>query len=211
MLDNVTWFGHDSFKITDGLVVYTDPYKIKKPDAADLILITHSHFDHCSVDDIAKVSGDKTVIVAPKDCAAKLKGNIKIAAPGDKFTAAGIEVESVPAYNTNKDFHPKSNSWVGYIFTLCGKRYYIAGDTDHIAEMKTLKAIYAAFIPVSGVYVMTADEAARAAVDIAPQFVVPMHYGDIVGTLKDAQRFADEIKRLTVSGPKIETVILPQH
>ncbi|MBF0458475.1 MAG: MBL fold metallo-hydrolase [Nitrospirae bacterium] len=211
MLENITWFGHDTFKITGEMVVYTDPYKIKKLDTADLILITHSHYDHCSPDDVAKVSGDKTVIVAPKDCAAKLKGNIKITAPGDKFTAAGVEIEAVPAYNTNKNFHPKSNGWVGYIFTLDSKRYYLAGDTDHIVEMKSIKDIYAAFLPVSGVYVMTADEAAQAACDIAPKFAVPMHYGDIVGTKKDAARFAAEIRRLNASGPKIEPVILPQH
>lgn len=211
MLDNITWFGHDTFKITGKTVIYTDPYKIKKRDAADLILITHSHYDHCSIDDIAKVSGDKTVIVAPKDCASKLKGNVKIAAAGDKFTVEGVEVEAVPAYNTDKTFHPKSNGWVGYIFTLDSKRYYLAGDTDHIVEMKSINDIYAAFLPVSGVYVMTADEAALAALDIAPQFAIPMHYGDIVGTKEDAKRFAAEIKRLTASGHKIEPVILPQH
>ncbi|WP_420264684.1 MBL fold metallo-hydrolase [Candidatus Magnetominusculus dajiuhuensis] len=211
MLDNITWFGHDTFRITGGCVVYTDPYKIKRADTADIILITHSHFDHCSPDDVAKVIGDKTVIVATKDCAAKLRGNIKIAAPGDFLTAAGVEIEAVPAYNTNKSFHPKSNRWVGYIFTLDGKRYYLAGDTDYIVEMRSIRDIYAALLPVSGTYVMTADEAARAALDIAPQFAVPMHYGDIVGTKKDAERFADEIKRLSASGPKIETVILPCH
>ncbi|MBF0553988.1 MAG: MBL fold metallo-hydrolase [Nitrospirae bacterium] len=211
MLDNITWFGHDTFKITGGHVVYTDPYKIKKPDTADLILITHSHFDHCSPDDAAKVTGDKTVIIAPKDCAAKLRGNIKIAAPGNKFTAAGIEIEAVPAYNTNKNFHPKSNGWVGYIFTLDGKRYYLAGDTDLIPDMMYVKDIYAAFLPVSGTYVMTAEEAAHAACDIAPKFAVPMHYGEVVGTIKDAERFAGEIRRLSAGGPKIEAVILPRH
>ncbi|MCG6551501.1 MAG: MBL fold metallo-hydrolase [Candidatus Magnetominusculus sp. LBB02] len=209
MLDNITWFGHDSFKITGTQTVYTDPYKIKKRDAADIILITHSHFDHLSQEDIAKVSTDKTIIIAPKDCAAKLKGNVKTASPGDKFTVSGIEIEAVPAYNVNKDFHPKSNGWVGYIFAIDARRYYIAGDTDLIPEMRAFKDIYVAMLPVSGVYVMTALEAARAAIDIAPQFAIPMHYGDIVGTVKDAERFIAEIKHLTASGPKIEPVILP--
>ncbi|MBF0319354.1 MAG: MBL fold metallo-hydrolase [Nitrospirae bacterium] len=211
MLDNIIWFGHDSFKFTGDKTVYIDPYKIKKSDKADLILITHGHFDHCSPEDIAKVTGDKTIIVAPKDCALKLKGNVKIAAPGDKFSVTGIEIEAVPAYNTNKDFHPKSNAWVGYVFTLDGKRYYHAGDTDHIPEMKTLKDIYAALIPISGVYVMTADEAAHAALDIAPKFAVPMHYGEVVGTKKDAERFAAELRRLSAAGTNIEPVILSQQ
>ncbi|MBF0516781.1 MAG: MBL fold metallo-hydrolase [Nitrospirae bacterium] len=211
MLDNITWFGHDSFKITGEITVYTDPYKIKKADAADLILITHSHFDHCCPEDIAKVTGSNTVIVATRDCAATLTGNVKTAAPGDKLTAAGIEIEAVAAYNTNKSFHPKTNGWVGYIFAFAGKRYYIAGDTDLIPEMKSMHDIYAALLPVSGTYVMTADEAARAAIEIAPKYAVPMHYGAIVGSIKDAQRFAAEVKRLSGGASNIETVILPQH
>ncbi|HEY3346824.1 MAG TPA: MBL fold metallo-hydrolase, partial [Nitrospirota bacterium] len=117
----------------------------------------------------------------------KLKKFRKVA-PGDKLNEKGIDIETVPAYNTNKAFHPKSNRWVGYIFTVEGERLYIAGDTDYIPEMKSIKCDIA-FLPVSGTYVMTAEEAVQAAQDIKPKVAVPMHYGTLAGTVADAERF----------------------
>lgn len=190
MLENITWLGHDCFKISGEKVVYTDPFQIKKGDLADIILITHEHYDHCSPQDVKKIQKPSTVIVATPDCAKKLSGNIKTVKPGDKITVEGINIEAVPAYNTNKPFHPKANNWVGYIFTMMGQRIYIAGDTDYIKEMEGLKADIA-LLPVSGTYVMTADEAAKAAFVIKPRLAIPMHYGAIVGSEKDAKRFKD--------------------
>ncbi len=204
MIENIHWLGHDTFKISGEKVIYTDPFKIKKEDAADLILITHEHYDHCSPDDVKKIQKSDTFIVAPPDCAAKLSGNVKTVAPGDKLTAGGIEIEAVPSYNTNKQFHTKSRNWVGYIITVNGQRIYLAGDTDFIPEMKTFKADIA-LLPVSGTYVMTAEEAVKAALAIKPKIAVPMHYDSIVGTKKDAKKFAEGLKG------KIEVRILKEE
>ena len=204
MVKNIHWLGHDTFKIISEKVIYTDPFQIKQPDKADIILITHEHSDHCSPPDVKKLQTDKTIIVATQDCASKLSGNINPVKPGDKFTIAGISIEVVPAYNTNKNFHPKAKNWVGYIFTVSGQRIYLAGDTDQIPEMKTFKTDIA-LLPVSGTYVMTADEAVKAALDIKPKIAIPMHYGAIVGSAKDAETFANALKG------KIEVVILPKE
>lgn len=203
MTDNIHWFGHDTFKIVGEKIIYTDPFKVNKKDIADIILITHEHFDHCSTDDIKKVQGPKTVIVAPRDCIKKFSGNTKAVKPGDSINVEGIDIEVVPAYNTNKQFHTKDKGWVGYIFTLNGQRIYLAGDTDHIPEMKTFRADIA-LLPVSGTYVMTPEEAVQAALDIKPRIAIPMHYGSIVGSKSDAQRFADGLKG------KIEVIILKE-
>ena len=205
MLEDIHWLGHDTFKITGEKVIYTDPFKIKKADSADIILITHEHYDHCSPDDVKKIQGPNTVIVTVSGCAKKLSGKIKTVKPGDKINVEGIEIEAVPSYNTNKQFHVKEREWVGYIFKVKGQRIYIAGDTDYIPEMETFKNIDIALLPVSGTYVMTADEAVRAALDIKPKIAIPMHYGSIAGDKNDAKKFAGGLKG------KIEAVIMPEE
>jgi len=204
MINDIHWLGHDTFKIVGEKVIYTDPFKIKKKDSADIILITHEHFDHCSPEDVKKIQGPNTLIVATSDCAQKLSGKIKVVKPGDKVNVEGIEVEAVPAYNTNKQFHTKDKGGVGYIFTVQGQRIYIAGDTDYIPEMKNFK-VDIALLPVSGTYVMTAEEAVKAALDIKPKVAIPMHYGSIVGSGKDAKRFADSLKG------KVDVLILKEE
>jgi L-ascorbate metabolism protein UlaG (beta-lactamase superfamily) len=196
MIENIHWLGHDTFKIVGEKVIYTDPFKVKKKDEADIVLITHEHYDHCSPDDLKLVQGPNTVIVTTADCAKKLKGKIKTVNPGDKITVEGIQIEAVPSYNTNKQFHPKANGWVGYIFVVKGQRIYIAGDTDYIPEMKNFK-VDIALLPVSGTYVMTAEEAVKAALDLKPKIAVPMHYGSIVGSDADARKFAEGLKGKT--------------
>jgi L-ascorbate metabolism protein UlaG (beta-lactamase superfamily) len=204
MLDHIHWLGHDTFKIIGEKVIYTDPFRIRNEDEADIILVTHEHYDHCSPEDIEKVKGADTVIVATPDCAEKLSGDIRTVQPGDSITVKGIDIEAVPSYNVNKKFHPKANSWVGYIFTVGGERIYIAGDTDYIPEMKDFR-VDIALLPVSGTYVMTAEEAVKAALDIKPRVAIPMHYDSIVGTAEDADRFSKALKG------KIEVKVLKEE
>lgn len=194
----LTWLGHDAFRIQDGQVIYIDPYEIGPGAKADLVLVSHEHSDHCSVDDLKKIVTPNSVIVAhaqSKNELSKLSvKEIKIAKPGDKLSFGSVAVEVVPAYNTNKFrepgkvFHPKEDGKLGFIVTVKGVRIYHAADTDHIPEMKGI-APDIALLPVSGTYVMTAKEAAEATASIKPKIAIPMHYASIVGSVKDAEEF----------------------
>jgi L-ascorbate metabolism protein UlaG (beta-lactamase superfamily) len=190
MTAKLHWLGHDTFRIDGPPVVYVDPFQLPAgAPPADLILITHEHSDHCSPDDVKAIRVPKTVVVAPRAAAVKLPGPVEVIAPGDAKAFAGVTVKAVPAYNTDKKFHPKAAGMVGYVFTVAGTTWYHAGDSDHIPEMAGL-APDVALLPVSGTYVMTAEQAAAAARAIAPKVAVPMHYGAIVGAASDAERFA---------------------
>ncbi len=200
----LSWLGHDGFRIQNGEVVYIDPFKIEAGGPkADIVLISHEHFDHCNVEDLNKIVTPETVIVAhsqSKNELSKLKvKEIKIVKPGDKIKVGGLAIEAVPAYNVNKFrepgkvFHPKEDGKVGYLVTVNGLRIYHAGDTDHIPEMKNIHTDIA-LLPVSGTYVMTAKEAAEAAGSINPKIVIPMHYGAIVGSSADAESFKKLVK-----------------
>ena len=195
ILDNLRWLGHDGFLLkAGGRNIYFDPFKIKGDlPPADLLLITHEHFDHCSPEDIAKIATPETAIITEPQSAEKLSGKIKIMQPGESCEIDNIKIEAVPSYNTNKKFHPQANNWLGFIVTVDGVRIYHAGDTDHIPEMKNFKADIA-LLPVSGTYVMTAGEAVQAALDIMPQVAIPMHFGAIVGELSDAEKFASALE-----------------
>ena len=194
VVQNITWLGHDGVLIEgDDKVIVIDPFQIKDCKPADVILISHDHYDHCSPEDVKKIQKDATVIVTEQDSAKKLTGNIEVVKPGDKVTAAGVLVEAVPAYNTNKNFHPKGNNWLGFVITVDGVRIYHAGDTDLVPEMDALE-VDVALLPVSGTYVMTAEEAVEAAKRIGPKVAIPMHYGAIVGSAADAERFRDALQ-----------------
>ncbi|MBF0500192.1 MAG: MBL fold metallo-hydrolase [Candidatus Riflebacteria bacterium] len=200
--DKIHWLGHDTFKITGTKLLYFDPFKIANADQkADIILITHEHFDHCSPEDVNKLIGKNTTIVGPPDCLKNFSAKMKEIKPGDKIKIGEIEIEAVPAYNVNKDFHPKKNNWVGYIVSMDGFKVYHAGDTDRIPEMKKVHTGIA-LLPVSGTYVMTPEEAAEAALDIDPRLAaIPMHYGSIIGQASDAEKFKE------ILAGKIDVVI----
>ena len=195
MLENIEVLLHSSIRINKEKVIYIDPYNINKNyNDADLIFITHSHFDHYSPEDIEKIKKEDTVIIAPQDLSSRIQNegfaqeNIIIVSPNKTYETKGIKFETVPAYNVGKQFHPKSNEWVGYILELDGIRYYIAGDTDANEDNKKVKCDVA-FVPIGGTYTMTAIEAAEFINEIKPKLAVPIHYGLIVGTDADASKF----------------------
>jgi len=194
VVKNMRWLGHDGFLVKgEGKVIVIDPFQIKECEPADIILVSHEHYDHCSPADVKKIQKDSTIIVTEADSAKKLSGDVRTMKPGDKTTVLGIPIEAVPAYNTDKAFHPKENGWLGFILTVDGVRIYHAGDTDNIPEMASFQ-VDIALLPVSGTYVMTAEEAVEATKKIEPKVVIPMHYGAIVGSADDAQRFAEALR-----------------
>ncbi|RJQ17234.1 MBL fold metallo-hydrolase [Candidatus Woesearchaeota archaeon] len=192
-MENIKKLVHDGFLLIEkDKHVYIDPFQLKTAEPADVILITHGHYDHCSIEDIKKIAKSETIIVCTPDCISKFNSlkvkQIVPVQPGNKLKVHDVLIEVVPAYNTNKQFHQKAEEWVGYIVTVNGKRIYHAGDTDRIPEMKTFK-VDVALLPVSGTYVMTAEEAALACQDIKPNIAIPMHYGSIIGSRADAEKF----------------------
>ncbi|MGA2323174.1 MAG: MBL fold metallo-hydrolase [Sedimentisphaerales bacterium] len=184
------WFGHASFKISSGSdVIYIDPWKLKDtPHDATLVLVSHSHYDHYSAEDITKVSGMTTKLVAAEDVIQK-QGKGQTLKPGQSIDVNGIKITGVPAYNLTKQFHPKSNNWLGFVIEIAGKRIYYAGDTDLTDEMKALKNIDLALLPAGGTYTMNAAEAAEATRQFKPKQAIPYHWGDIVGSQADADNF----------------------
>ena len=195
MLENVEVLCHSSIKINKEKVIYIDPFKIEKNyNDADIVFITHDHYDHYSEEDIDKVINENTIIIIPEELLTKLlrkginKNAIITVEPNKEYVVKGIKFKTIPAYNTNKTFHPKENDWVGYIITLDGIRYYIAGDTDITEENRKVKCDVA-FVPVGGTYTMNYSEAAELVNIIKPKIAVPIHYGSIVGTKQDATNF----------------------
>ena len=187
----VVWLGHASFRIESELgTVYVDPWKLKDPVKADIILITHSHHDHMSGEDIKKLEKKGTRVVGPDDVAENLEGVDPIK-PGESKKFDGIKIEAHRAYNIDKEFHPKSSNWVGYVMDIGGYRIYHSGDTDVIPEMENLEGIDIALLPVGGTYTMRHGEAAQAVDKIKPKKAIPMHWGDIVGDIGSAEKFKD--------------------
>jgi len=193
----VKWFGHSGFLIQNGKTVYIDPFRLgNELPGADIILITHSHYDHCSIEDIKKIAKDGTIIICTADSQSKfrhidLKLDLKLIEIGGKieFDEGNVKVWAVPAYNINKSFHEKAEDWVGYILELGEVLIYHAGDTDNIPEMKHIQEIDIALLPIGGTITMNAGEAANAAIIIKPKLAIPMHWGTIVGNKNDADIF----------------------
>jgi len=208
---------HDSVKIKNDKIVYIDPYQIDG-EKADIILITHEHQDHLSIDDLTKLIKDDTILVATQNCLSKLTrfetAKIKIVKPGSILEIDNIHIKAVPAYNLNKFrspnlvFHPKEDENVGYVLTINNTNIYHAGDTDNIPELTNLKNIDIALIPVSGTYVMTWQEAVEAVKIIRPKLAIPMHYdtehhGNMIGSKQDAENFKKALENTT----KVEILI----
>lgn len=203
LFDALEWLGHSAFRLTVGrAVVYIDPYRV--PDGAppaDLILITHGHYDHFSPQDVERLTKPETWLVGPAAVAERVSGQVHRIGPGDRLDddpVRGLQIGAVAAYNTSKrdadgkPFHPRDAGWVGYDLGVGGERLYHSGDTDVIPEMDSVTGVDVALLPVSGVYVMTAQEAAEAARRIQPRVAVPMHWGSHIGTEHDARTFAEK-------------------
>jgi len=201
LLEELEWLGHSGFRIAVGRAsIYIDPYRIPADEPkADLVLITHQHYDHFSIQDLERVRKEDTMVIAPPAVAERLEGNVRSLRPGDvlETNVYGVDVRAVPAYNTSKrdgegrPFHPREAGCLGYELNVRGERLYHAGDTDVIPEMDWVVGAEVALLPVSGVHVMTALEAAEAARRIQPTVAVPMHWGGHIGSEQDAQAFAD--------------------
>ena len=201
MLENISIIHHSSIKFSDNIKIYFDPYEINENNNnADIIFITHSHYDHYSENDIKKIYNAKTKFIIPKDLEKELlnlgikKENIVTVAPNNNYNVLDISFKTIPAYNINKPFHPKENNWIGYLINYNNFTYYIAGDTDITEDNKLIKCDVA-FLPIGGKYTMNYKEAAELTNIIKPKIVVPIHYGLIVGTTEDATEFAKLINK----------------
>lgn len=188
IIDSISWLGHAAFRIDGDITVYIDPFNLSGGPTADLILVTHTHYDHYSPEDIKKVYGQNTTLVITED--ADVVGGIDVvrATPGMTLDIKGVQVSAVAAYNKTKAFHPKKNQWVGYVLTMNGEKIYHTGDTDFIPEMEGI-APDVALVPVGGTYTMNPSEAAQAVKSMSAVSAVPMHWGEIVGERSDAEEF----------------------
>ncbi|ABO09236.1 MBL fold metallo-hydrolase [Pyrobaculum calidifontis] len=213
----ISWLGHDGFRIVGGgVVVYIDPFQLQVGEPkADFILVTHEHFDHCDPPSIQRVLKPSTRVVAPrvaKACVSKAAQNVVEISPGASIDLGPLRVTAYPAYNINKFrdpargvvFHPREDGRVAYLIEWGGVRIFHAGDSDFVPEFRDVKADVV-LVPVSGVYVMTAREAAEFINTIRPRVAIPMHYGAIVGSRRDAEEFKSLV------GPGVEVVVLERE
>jgi L-ascorbate metabolism protein UlaG (beta-lactamase superfamily) len=207
-LDKITWFGQAAIKINhDGKNIYIDPYQMPEPDTASLVLITHSHQDHLSPEDLMLIATKNTPIICPESCEEQMRQegytNLITVKPGSKITVDGIKIEAVPMYNVVKtNYHPKENNWTGFILEIGNSRIYHAGDTERIPEMKQIDCDIV-MLPLGQTYTMNSvEEAAEAALDTGAEIAIPIHYGMYEGTEEDAKKFSHLLQG------KMEVVIL---
>lgn len=205
------WLGHAGFLINNSKKIYIDPFNIPdNSEKADIILITHGHYDHCSFEDLYKITEDGTKIFMTADCQSKIMRfdkqiKIQIVEPNQEYNLEGIRIITIPSYNQDKQFHQKTENWVGYVIKIGNIIIYHAGDTDAIPEMEKLTGHkqkandFIALLPVGGRFTMNAEEAAEAARIIQPTIAIPMHYGTMIGNEEDAQEFVDLCKENNIN------------
>ena len=200
---------HSSIRITDDShVIYADPYDIREAiNDADYIFVTHSHYDHYSVEDINKKINNDTVIIAPKSMEEQVLQDYPnnkhcFILPKESINIGDIQITATCAYNVNKAFHPRGNNWVGYLITIGNETVYIAGDTDFNDDLKDIKCDIA-LIPVGGTYTCDYKSAAELVNNIKPKVAIPTHYGSVVGKEEDARKFCE----LVDSGIKTEKIM----
>ena len=190
MLEGITWFRQSSVRIRRrGVEIHVDPWGITEDSFADFILLTHPHYDTFSEDDIARVRGPDTLVVAPTSMRKLLDQVDHLMRPGDLISLDGVDILAVPAYNIGRKFHPPEAGWLGYVFTIGSVTYYHAGDTDLLGSMNDIRCDVA-FLPCEGSYTMGPADAARAADACHAQIVVPVHWGGSVGSRDDAEELA---------------------
>lgn len=189
----ITINSHSSIRAEGRRVLWFDPFQLKNaPHDADIICITHDHYDHFSPEDIEKAAKRDTVFVVPRSLAEKVP-NGKVLCAGDSLAIQGVTITAVAAYNEGKPFHPRDNGWLGYCVTMDAETLYVCGDTDATPEAKAVKCDVLA-LPVGGTYTMDARQAAELAKAIQPKLALPTHYGSIVGSKKDAKRFCELVE-----------------
>lgn len=204
MVDKITVNEQSSIRIESDKTLYFDPLHITEAKHdADIIFITHEHFDHFSPQDIAKVANENTLYVVPKSMAGALKNagiqseKCVFVAPGDEIEPLGVAVEVVRAYNISKAFHPKANGWVGYVAEVCGSRVYVCGDTDDTPEARAVKCDVVC-VPIGGIYTMDCKQAAEFVNALSPKVAIPIHFGTIVGSASAADDFEKLVNVLVV-------------
>lgn len=197
MLNNIKWYEQNSIKIDN---IYFDPYQVTDEEHdAEIVFITHSHYDHFSPNDIMKVKNEKTLLVISNDALEESlkifnKDKIIVVEPNKEYKIGNINFKTMPMYNIDKPFHPKSNNWIGYLLNIENIIYYIVGDSDTTEELVTVKCDIL-FIPIGGKYTMNIDEALNATTKISPNIVVPVHYGTIIGDISDGETFKNKLPK----------------
>ncbi len=191
-ISNIEVNTQSSIKMIYDKIIYFDPFKIEdEKHDADIIFITHNHYDHMDAESIKKIKNKNTIIVAPKSMEEVIK-NIEFKEyvflnPYEEINIGSINIKTIPAYNISKTFHPKENNWLGYIITYNNVSYYVAGDTDKTNENEKVKCDVA-LIPIGGHFTMDVNEASELIKKINPKIVVPIHYGSIIGDIADGKK-----------------------
>ncbi|MBN2042242.1 MAG: MBL fold metallo-hydrolase [Candidatus Aenigmarchaeota archaeon] len=192
----IRWFGHDTFLIeTEGKRIYTDPYILPmRTELADIILVSHDHFDHCDPSRINEIRSQNTKVICPETCGEKIGGDLHVMKEWSTVEISGIGIQAVPAYNMTRSFHPRGKG-LGYVIESEGKRIYFTGDTDIIPDMDKIKGIDVLIVPIgSQAYMMSTEDAVQVCSLIKPKICIPMHYNHLDATMADPNEFRQKVE-----------------